>query len=209
MMVLGWFNALSISCCITNAALPPTLSLFLSLSLYSSQTCDCAIGNGSNGSSAGGLSATVGNGGAYSTTVNPTRNNGGTTPTTPAGGNGNNGSAANAGNGAGAGTGNAGACICAGNGGNGGGANSGTLAGIVAGGNLMSTGPTTTTTVLLGAKTTVGGAGGSTLGQAATLNDDGTLSNAETLLSSNARFQAISAIAVAQDGVINVADQGE
>lgn len=32
---------------------------------------------------------------------------------------------------------------------------------------------------------------------------------AETLLSSNARFQSISAIAVAQDGVINVADQGE
>lgn len=156
----------------------------------------------------------MGNGGAYSTTVNPTRNNGGTTPTTPAGGNGNNGSAANAGNGGGgggAGSGNGGACICAGNAGNGngGGANSGTLAGIVAGGNLMSTGPTTTTTVLLGAKTTVGGAGGSTLGQAATLNDDGTLSNAETLLSSNARFQAISAIAVAQDGVINVADQGE
>lgn len=154
----------------------------------------------------------MGNGGAYSTTVNPTRNNGGTTPTTPAGGNGNNGSAANAGNGSGggAGSGNGGACICAGNTGNGnGGVNSGTLAGIVAGGNLMSTGPTTTTTVLLGAKTTVGGAGGSTLGQAATLNDDGTLSNAETLLSSNARFQAISAIAVAQDGVINVADQGE
>lgn len=33
--------------------------------------------------------------------------------------------------------------------------------------------------------------------------------NAEILLSSNARFQSISAIAVAQDGVINVADQGE
>lgn len=39
-------------------------------------------------------------------------------------------------------------------------------------------------------------------------NDDAFTSNAETLLSSNARFQAISAIAVAQDGVINVADQG-
>ncbi|XP_037919215.1 teneurin-a isoform X2 [Hermetia illucens] len=39
-------------------------------------------------------------------------------------------------------------------------------------------------------------------------NEDATTSNAETLLSSNARFQAISAIAVAQDGVINIADQG-
>lgn len=74
----------------------------------------------------------------------------------------------------------------------------------------MSTGPTTTTTVLLGAKTTTSAGGlGAILGSAGTLNDDGTLSNAETLLSSNARFQAISAIAVAQDGVINVADQGK
>lgn len=40
-------------------------------------------------------------------------------------------------------------------------------------------------------------------------NEDATTSNAETLLSSNARFQAISAIAVAQDGVINIADQGK
>lgn len=38
--------------------------------------------------------------------------------------------------------------------------------------------------------------------------EDSTTSNAETLLSSNAKFQSISAIAVAQDGVINVADQG-
>ncbi|XP_055682330.1 teneurin-a isoform X2 [Lutzomyia longipalpis] len=38
--------------------------------------------------------------------------------------------------------------------------------------------------------------------------DDTATSNAETLLSSNAKFQAISAIAVSQDGVINVADQG-
>lgn len=41
----------------------------------------------------------------------------------------------------------------------------------------------------------------------------GTASNGgaagETILSSNIRFQSISAIAVAQDGVINVADQGE
>ncbi|XP_015016509.2 teneurin-a isoform X2 [Drosophila mojavensis] len=173
------------------------------------QTCDCAIGNGSNGSAAAGLG--VASGGAYSTTVNPTRNNGGTTPTTPAGGNGNNGSSAagsagSSGTGSGAGVLNSsGVCVCPG--GSISGSNSGTLAGIVAGGSLMSTGPTTTTTVLLGAKTTAGGAG-SNLGLGATLNDDGTLSNAETLLSSNARFQAISAIAVAQDGVINVADQG-
>lgn len=32
---------------------------------------------------------------------------------------------------------------------------------------------------------------------------------ADTLLTSNAKFQAISAIAVSQDGVINVADQGK
>ncbi|KAH8289150.1 hypothetical protein KR054_001033 [Drosophila jambulina] len=183
-----------------------------------SQTCECAIGGGSNGSTA---SAGVGvaSGGAYSTTVNPTRFNGGTTPTTPAGGNGNgngNGNASSAGASGGAGNGSSGsACICAGgmaigtsgsgtNSGSNSGGGGGTLASLVGGGGLMSTGPTTTTTVLLGAKTTAAGIGGG----AATLNDDGTLSNAETLLSSNARFQAISAIAVAQDGVINVADQG-
>ncbi|BFG03072.1 teneurin-a [Drosophila madeirensis] len=178
-----------------------------------SQTCECAIGTGSNGSS-----VTVGlggnTGGAYSTTVNPTRNNGGTTPTTPAGGNGNNGSASASATVA-TGNGSSVACICPGGlgigtlsgsgsgSGSGTGNSGGTLASIVGGGSLMSTGPTTTTTVLLGAKTTASG-----IGSGATLNDDGTLSNAETLLSSNARFQAISAIAVAQDGVINVADQG-
>lgn len=31
----------------------------------------------------------------------------------------------------------------------------------------------------------------------------------ETILSSNTKFQAISAIAVAQDGVVNIADQGK
>lgn len=39
-------------------------------------------------------------------------------------------------------------------------------------------------------------------------NDGSAANNADTLLSSNAKFQAISAIAVSQDGVINVADQG-
>lgn len=103
-------------------------------------------------------------------------------------------------------------CVCSPSGGIG-------LAGIV-GGNLMSTGPTTTTTVMLGAKTTSsiggilgvgigGGLNGGGVGNGNPLNDDGTTSNAETLLSSNARFQAISAITVAQNGVINVADQGK
>lgn len=39
-------------------------------------------------------------------------------------------------------------------------------------------------------------------------NDGSVANSADTLLSSNAKFQAISAIAVSQDGVINVADQG-
>lgn len=39
-------------------------------------------------------------------------------------------------------------------------------------------------------------------------NDGSATNSADTLLSSNAKFQAISAIAVSQDGVINVADQG-
>ncbi|XP_011183401.2 teneurin-a isoform X2 [Zeugodacus cucurbitae] len=177
-----------------------------------SLTCDCSGGNTVNGSTSGLASAhsSTGNSGvgsAYSTTMNPKRT---TTPTTPAGGNGH----GNGGNGNGAAFSNGGAasgggatvgapCICSGGGvGVTVGAPSG-LAGIVAGGNLMSTGPTTTTTILLGAKTT---AAANSMGGA--MNDDGTLSNAETLLSSNARFQAISAISVAQDGVINVADQG-
>ncbi|XP_058985366.1 teneurin-a isoform X3 [Musca domestica] len=167
-------------------------------------TCDCTNGAGLNASTSGFNSNNPG-GNSYSTTSNPTnRNNGagggsgGTTPTTPAGsGNGNGGFNGNSASSAA--TGSNGGCICSPTSG---------LAGIVAG-NLMSTGPTTTTTVLLGAKTTTSAGGlGAILGSAGTLNDDGTLSNAETLLSSNARFQAISAIAVAQDGVINVADQG-
>lgn len=39
-------------------------------------------------------------------------------------------------------------------------------------------------------------------------NDGSAANSADTLLSSNAKFQAISAIAISQDGVINVADQG-
>lgn len=39
--------------------------------------------------------------------------------------------------------------------------------------------------------------------------DDSQTNSPETLLSSNAKFQAISAISVSQDGVINVADQGK
>ncbi|XP_046803493.1 teneurin-a isoform X2 [Lucilia cuprina] len=180
-------------------------------------TCDCTNGAGLNASTSG-LNSNIGSShgsigggsvGAYSTTTNPTRNNGGTTPTTPSGSNGFNGNGNGGFNGNSASSSSssasnsanmAGGCICSPSSPSG-------LAGIVSG-NLMSTGPTTTTTVLLGAKTTTAGGLGSTLGSAGTMNDDGTLSNAETLLSSNARFQAISAIAVAQDGVINVADQG-
>lgn len=39
--------------------------------------------------------------------------------------------------------------------------------------------------------------------------DGSALNSGDPLLSSNAKFQAISAIAVSQDGVINVADQGK
>lgn len=49
----------------------------------------------------------------------------------------------------------------------------------------------------------------STNANGASNSDDSQTNNAETLLSSNAKFQAISAIAVSQDGVINVADQGK
>lgn len=52
-------------------------------------------------------------------------------------------------------------------------------------------------------------AGGIQVGAAGGNGGDEATSNAETLLSSNAKFQAISAIAVSQDGVINVADRGE
>ncbi|XP_037027391.1 teneurin-a isoform X8 [Bradysia coprophila] len=55
---------------------------------------------------------------------------------------------------------------------------------------------------------TIGSGTGSMGGNSGAYSDDATTSNAETLLSSNAKFQAISAIAVTQDGVINVADQG-
>lgn len=40
-------------------------------------------------------------------------------------------------------------------------------------------------------------------------NADSSAQYGETLLSSNAKFQSVSAIAVSQDGVINVADQGK
>lgn len=65
--------------------------------------------------------------------------------------------------------------------------------------------------VTTGNGNTIGsGTGGSMGGNSGgAYSDDAATSNAETLLSSNAKFQAISAIAVTQDGVINVADQGE
>lgn len=40
MMVLGWFNALSISCCITNAALPLSLPLSFPLQFTNVRLCD-------------------------------------------------------------------------------------------------------------------------------------------------------------------------
>lgn len=49
---------------------------------------------------------------------------------------------------------------------------------------------------------------GSNSGGRNNFNEDLTTRNAETLLSSSAKFIAISAIAIAQDGVINIADQG-
>lgn len=59
----------------------------------------------------------------------------------------------------------------------------------------------------LGRESTNIGSNVNSAAAAAAGGDEG-LSNAETMLSSNAKFQAISAIAVSQDGVINVADRG-
>lgn len=86
---------------------------------------------------------------------------------------------------------------------------------------MMMMAPTTTVTgcpcavnvvgggAVTGNGNTIGSGTGSMGGNSGAYSDDATTSNAETLLSSNAKFQAISAIAVTQDGVINVADQGE
>lgn len=71
--------------------------------------------------------------------------------------------------------------------------------------NIMQTGTTSTTTAFL----VVNNISREGLNAKTTINDEFTLSNAETLLSSNTRFQAISAISVAQDGIIYVADQGK
>lgn len=40
-------------------------------------------------------------------------------------------------------------------------------------------------------------------------NEDSQAQSGDMLLSSNAKFQSISAIAVSQDGIINIADQGK
>lgn len=68
---------------------------------------------------------------------------------------------------------------------------------------MMMTGCSCGTTTSSTTPTTYNNVGGSSS------YEDSIQRDAETLLSSNARFQSISAIAVAQDGVINVADQGE
>ncbi|XP_055911433.1 teneurin-a isoform X2 [Eupeodes corollae] len=170
-----------------------------------SLACDCTTNTNNNGSSST----------QYSTTVNPTRNGntmgnpGGTTPSLTSSSSLSSSSSSSSSNGNGGGIGSGGVAA-AGGGIMGIGAGSGCLCN---GGNIMTTGPTTTTTVLLGAKVAGNGGNAGNIGGLSglgggTINEDGTLSNAETLLSSNARFQAISAIAVAQDGVINVADQG-
>lgn len=121
----------------------------------------------------------------YPTTVNPSRNNGnpgGTTPSLMSMITSTITGTGGAGGGGATVNTNVGGCICAGSG--------------------ISLGTSTTSsTVILGTNTNNNNNNNS--------NEDGTLSNAETLLSSNARFQAISAIAVAQDGVINIADQGK
>lgn len=54
-----------------------------------------------------------------------------------------------------------------------------------------------------------GGNNGNTLNMNGGGFDGSALNSGDPLLSSNAKFQAISAIAVSQDGVINVADQGK
>lgn len=122
----------------------------------------------------------------YPTTVNPSRNNGnpgGTTPSLMSMITSTITGTGVAGGGSTTVNTNVGGCICAGSG--------------------ISLGTSTTSsTVILGTNTNNNNNNNNS-------NEDGTLSNAETLLSSNARFQAISAIAVAQDGVINIADQGK
>lgn len=65
------------------------------------------------------------------------------------------------------------------------------------------------------ASATMNGAAGTTFninmngGNGGGANADSSAQYGGTLLSSNAKFQAVSAIAVSQDGVINVADQGK
>lgn len=66
---------------------------------------------------------------------------------------------------------------------------------------------TSTTTTAAGCPCATGNNGGANA-FAGAHNVDSLANNAENVLSSNIKFQAISAIAVSQDGVINIADQG-
>lgn len=71
---------------------------------------------------------------------------------------------------------------------------------------LASTGQTVPCTC---ANQMIGGNSGNAFNMNAASFDGSALNSGDPLLSSNAKFQAISAIAVSQDGVINVADQGK
>lgn len=71
---------------------------------------------------------------------------------------------------------------------------------------LASTGQTVPCTC---ANQMIGGNNGNAFNMNAGAFDGSALNSGDPLLSSNAKFQAISAIAVSQDGVINVADQGK
>lgn len=68
----------------------------------------------------------------------------------------------------------------------------------------MMTGTTTTTGC-----TCTGGVNAGTAAFNNNKKDNSGKVTLETILSSNTKFQAISAIAVAQDGVVNIADQGK
>ncbi|XP_055298195.1 teneurin-a isoform X7 [Sitodiplosis mosellana] len=116
--------------------------------------------------------------GTQSTTVNPNRNNGNNANTTPV--------MFGAGNGGGSG----------GGGSNGGASASNAAVTACSCGNLMN-------------PSNGGNANAFNINiNNGAYNDGSAANSADTLLSSNAKFQAISAIAVSQDGVINVADQG-
>ncbi|XP_055389787.1 teneurin-a isoform X2 [Condylostylus longicornis] len=194
-----------------------------------SLACDCNLNPNTNGTFNGGVSnggSSSINGGSnsgtgilssttqthYATTINPTnQRNIGSSSSNSNNNGGSNGNAPTSLNSFGNNNGimsSSGACICNGNNIAGTGNNIGgsTLLSTINGG---SSGGNPTMSSSISSNNNGGsGSGNSNNMFSNFFNEDGTQSNAETLLSSNAKFQAISAIAVAQDGVINVADQG-